>query len=141
MAPVSVSVIGSFRQYYSQVIRAVQQFESLGITVRSPAVSRIVNPGDDYARFESDPADSSDQLIQAVTMERILSSDLVYVVAPGGYIGRTTCYELGRADERSIPVYFSAPPRDLPIAVPPGSVLRVADLGRRLLRPPVSLAR
>jgi hypothetical protein len=135
MAAVSVSIIGSFRQYYPQAALAVREFESLGVNVRSPVVSRIVNPGDEYARFETDPPQSSDQLIQATTLEKILSSDLVYVVAPGGYVGRTTCYELGRAHERSIPVYFSAPPQDLPIEIPPGSVLCVHDLVRQIMRP------
>jgi hypothetical protein len=135
MAAVSVSIIGSFRQYYSQAALAVKEFESLGVNVRSPVVSRIVNPGDEYARFETDPPQSSDQLIQAMTMEKILSSDLIYVVAPGGYVGRTTCYELGRVHERSIPVYFSAPPCDLPIEVPPGSVLCVHDLVRKIRGP------
>lgn len=133
MTVISVSVIGSFRQHYPEVALAVREFESLGITVRSPVVSRIVNPGDSYVRFETDPPDSSDELIQAQTLGKILGSDAAYVVAPLGYVGRTTCYELGRVQERSIPVYFSAVPRDLPIVVPPGSVLRAHDLGRRLL--------
>jgi hypothetical protein len=61
MAAVSVSIIGSFRQYYSQATLAVKEFESLGVNVRSPVVSRIVNPGDEFARFETDPPQSSDQ--------------------------------------------------------------------------------
>lgn len=135
MAAVSVSIIGSFRQYYPQATLAVKEFESLGVNVISPVVSRIVNPGDEYARFETDPPQSSDQLIQATTLEKILSSDLIYVVAPGGYVGRTTCYELGRVHERSIPVYFSAPPLDLPIEIPPGSVLCVHDLVCKIREP------
>jgi hypothetical protein len=133
MTTISVSVIGSFRQYYSQVILAVREFESLGLSVRSPVVSRIVNPGEDYARFETDPPQSSDQLIQATTLEKILSSDFVYVVALEGYVGRTTCYELGRIHERSIPVYYSALPRDLPIEAPPTSVLCIHDVVRKIL--------
>lgn len=134
MTKVSVSVIGSFRQYYSHVILAVRDFESAGLSVRSPVVSRIVNPGDDYPRFETDSPQSSDQFIQAATLAKILSSDFVYVVAPGGYVGRTTCYELGRVQERSIPVYFSALPLDLPIEVSPQSIL-CADAVARLALP------
>jgi hypothetical protein len=129
---VSVSVIGSFRQHYAQAVLAVREFESLGITVRSPVISRIVNPGADYPRFETDSPQSSDQLIQARTLSRILNSDLAYVVAPGGYVGRLTCYELGRLHARAIPVYFSAMPRDLPIEVTPGSVFTVPDLVRKI---------
>jgi hypothetical protein len=133
MAPLSVSIIGSFRNYYPDVSRTVRAFEALGITVRSPVVSRIINPGADFPRFETDCPQSSDLYIEAVTMEKIFASDLVYVVAPGGYVGRTTCYELGRVHERAIPVYYSAPPRDLPIEIPPGSVLSVPDVVHALL--------
>jgi hypothetical protein len=133
MAAISVSVIGSFRQHYAQAVLAVREFESLGITVRSPAVSRIVNQGEEYPRFETDPPQHSDQLIQATALSKILNSDLAYVVAPGGYVGRLTCYELGRIHARAIPVYFSALPRDLPIQVPPGSVITVPDLVRKIL--------
>jgi hypothetical protein len=133
MTGISVSVIGSFRKHYPEVVIAVRELGALGITVRSPADSRIVNPGSDYVRFETDSPESSDQRIQAATMEKILNSDLVYVVAPAGYIGRTTCYELGRVHERSIPIYFSALPQDLPIEVPPDSVLSAHDLGQKIL--------
>jgi hypothetical protein len=134
MANLTVSVIGSFRQYYAQATRAVREFESLGVIVKSPVVSRIVNPGGEFVRFETDSPQSSDQLIQAATLSKILSSDLAYVVAPGGYIGRTTCYELGRIHAHSIPVYFSAVPRDLPIEISGGVVLSVPDLVRELGR-------
>jgi hypothetical protein len=130
---ISVSVIGSFRKHYPHAVIAVKEFESLGMTVRSPVVSKIVNPGADFPRFEADSPYLSDQLIQAVTLDKILASDLVYVVAPGGYVGRSTCYELGCIYERSVPVYFSALPRDLPIDVPIGSVLSVRDLARQIL--------
>src|SRR5215472_1317609 len=133
---VSVSIIGSFRQHYPLVVHAAQELAALGISVRSPKICKIINPGGEYARFETDPPETPDQLIQAVTLAKILSSDLVYVVAPGGYVGRTTCYELGRIHERSIPVYYSAMPRDLPIEIPAGSVLCVHDLGRKILARP-----
>jgi ADP-ribose pyrophosphatase YjhB (NUDIX family) len=119
----SVSVVGSFRQHYPQVAHATRIFAAAGITVRSPVISRIVNPGEEFPRFESDPPLSADHHIQAATFEKIFASDFVYVVAPAGYVGRTTSYELGRVHERGIPVYFSEPPRDLPIEVPAGAVL------------------
>jgi len=51
----SVSVVGSFRQHYPQVAHASRIFAAAGITVRSPVISRIVNPGEEFPRFESDP--------------------------------------------------------------------------------------
>lgn len=126
----SVSLVGSFRQHYAQVVRAAKIFAAAGLTVRSPVISRIVNPGGEFPRFESDPPLSSDHHIQAATFEKIFSSDFVYVVAPDGYVGRTTSYELGRVHERGIPVYFSGPPKDLPIDVPAGSVLDPRSLAQ-----------
>ncbi|GGP41996.1 hypothetical protein GCM10010185_11600 [Saccharothrix coeruleofusca] len=61
-------------------------------------------------------------------MEKIFSSDFVYVVNPGGYIGRTTAYELGRVHERGMAVYYAEPPKDIPIEVPAGTVLTAREL-------------
>jgi len=131
----SVSLVGSFRQHYAQVVHAAEIFAAAGIAIRSPAVSRIVNPGEEYPRFESDPPAFLDHHIQAATFEKIFSSDFVYVVTPGGYIGRTTSYELGRVHERGIPVYFSEPPKDLPIEIHAGSVLDPQRLARLVTGP------
>ncbi|MFD7408663.1 hypothetical protein ACFV7R_39850 [Streptomyces sp. NPDC059866] len=128
----TVAVVGSFRQHYGQVVRAAKAFEAAGITVRTPAVSDIVNPGAEFARFASDPPHLADHDIQAATLEKILTSDFVYVVAPDGYIGRTTSYELGRIHERGIPTYYSQMPKDLHIDIPPESVLDAACLAARL---------
>jgi len=137
MTNLTVSLIGSFRKHYAHVVRAAEIFSAAGMEIRSPAISRIVNPGDNYVRFESDPPTSSDYHIQAETFENIFSSDLVYVVAPHGYVGPTTNLELGRLWERDIPIYFSEPPADLPVAIPPSSVLDPQSLVERLsIEPP-----
>lgn len=117
MSVTSISIIGSFRQHYDHVVAAARVFEFAGIKVKSPALSRIVNPEDDYVRFESDPPSCSDLTIQRATLDKILTSDVVYVACPGGYIGRTTSYELGQVHHRGIPVFFSQFPHDLPIEV------------------------
>lgn len=129
----TVAIVGSFRRHYDEVVAVARIFTAAGILVASPAISRIVNPGEEYVRFESDPHDLTDQRIQAITMARILAADLVYVVAPGGYIGRTTSYELGRAHERGAPVYYSEPPNDLPIEIGPGEIVPVERLPEWLL--------
>jgi hypothetical protein len=53
MTRLAVSLIGSFRQHYAHVVRAAGIFSAAGMEIRSPAMSRIVNPGDNYVRFES----------------------------------------------------------------------------------------
>ncbi len=124
----SVSLVGSFRKHYAEVVEAAQIFAAAGVIVKSPPISRIADPARDFVRFESDPPLSLDHHIQAATFEKIFASDFVYVVNPGGYIGRTTAYELGRIHERGMAVYFAEPPKDLPIEVPAGTVLSPRDL-------------
>ncbi|WP_330335385.1 NUDIX hydrolase [Streptomyces sp. NBC_00536] len=119
----SLSLIGSFRQHYREVRAAARTFTDSGLTVTSPPICRIVSQGPEFVRFESDPPESSDHDLQAATLAKIFTSDLVYVVNPGGYIGRTTAYELGRVHERGMAVYYAEPPKDLPIAVPEGTVV------------------
>lgn len=119
----SVALIGSFRQRYPEVLAAAQIFANAGLTVKSPPICRIVDRGREFVRFESDPPESSDHELQAATLEKIFASDLVYVVNPGGYIDRTTAYELGCVHERGMAVYYAEPPKDLPIAVPDGTVV------------------
>ncbi|WP_406326534.1 hypothetical protein [Streptomyces sp. NBC_00203] len=127
-----VAVVGSFRQHYAHVVHAAEAFVAAGITVGSPSLSKIVNPGEEFARFASDPPQVPDHHIQAATLEKIFTSDFVYVVAPGGYIGRTTSYELGRIHERGIPTYYSEMPKDLPIGIPQDLVRSAACLAARL---------
>ncbi len=132
MRSVKISIIGSFRQYYSEVVEAARIFSTAGITVLSPGISRIINPGANFVRFEIDSPESADHEIQAATLRKILASDLVYTVAPNGYIGRTTSYELGSVIDRDIPLYFSSPPVDLPVSVLPNNILSPLDLVERI---------
>jgi hypothetical protein len=128
----SVSIIGSFRQFYDEVLSAWRSFAAAGWRITSPRGSAIIQPGIPFVRFVTDPAEWDDATVQTATLHRILRADLTYVIAPRGYLGRTTCYELGRLIQADQPVYFSARPNDLPIAVPDDHVVSVPDLLRRL---------
>lgn len=123
MTVTSVAVIGSFRKYNSEIQAVCDEFRGAGLIVTSPQDATVLEPGIPFVRFRKDDADWSDQEIQALALHRIMRADLVYVVAPQGYVGRTTCYEIGRIVQRGRPVYFSAPPNDLPIHVPEESVV------------------
>jgi len=117
MDPVRIAIIGSFRKYYSEVVNAITIFESAGCVVSSPASSWLVDADAEFVRFASDPPDCDDVEIQFRALTNILKSDAVFVVCPSGYVGRTTCYEIGRIHDRGIPLFFSDPPLDLPIPV------------------------
>lgn len=112
-----VAVIGSFRKHYDDVLACMRCFADAGWTVTSPVGSEVLEPGIDFVRFASDDPGLSDEEVQTVTLERIFSADAVYVVAPDGYVGRTTCYEIGRLIQAGRPLYFSQHPVDLPIRV------------------------
>lgn len=124
----SVALIGSFRQHYQEVRKAAEIFASAGLAVKSPPISRVIDQGREFVRFESDPPLASDHDLQAAALKKILSSDFVYVVDPGGYIGRTTAYELGCAHARGMAVYYAEPPKDLPFKIPGGTVLNAHEL-------------
>lgn len=113
-----VALIGSFRQHYDAVLRVYSAFTHAGLTVTTPKGLPISEHGIPFVRFESDPSDWPDEMVQVVALHRILAADFVYVVAPNGYVGRTTCYEIGRIIHSQQPLYFSNPPNDLPILVP-----------------------
>jgi hypothetical protein len=115
----AIALIGSFRELnYPRVKACIELFIGAGLQVVSPAGTPIVRGGE-FVRFATDSADLSDAEIQTVTLERIFSADAVYVVTgSNGYVGRTTCYEIGRVVQRCQPIYFSEVPDDLPVHIP-----------------------
>jgi hypothetical protein len=121
---IRVAIIGSFRKHYSEILLAIEAFASAGCEVSSPASSWVLNADAEFVRLASDAAERADVEIEVETLDRILNSDVVFVVAPEGYVGRTTCYEIGRVHERGIRTFYSSTPLDLPVPV---SASAVAD--------------
>lgn len=124
----TVAVIGSFRQHLDDVRTALSTFAESGWEITSPPGVEIIEPGVPFVRFKADKAEYDDATIQTIAMHRILRADLIYVVAPDGYVGRTTCYEIGRAVQTDSRVYFSEAPNDLPISVPTEAIREVGRL-------------
>jgi hypothetical protein len=123
-----IAVIGSFKQHYAAVRTAIEAFRAAGWTVTSPAGADVMQEGIDFVRFTSDDPEMSDAAVQSLTLLNIFAADLVYVVAPDGYVGRTTCYEIGRLVQAGRPVFVSHHPVDLPVAIPERFVVSAADL-------------
>ncbi|WP_173978127.1 hypothetical protein [Magnetospirillum sp. UT-4] len=126
-----VAVIGSFKQHYPAVKDVIGVFRDAGLHVTSPAGSDLAVAEVDFVRFETDRAEYSDAEIQAVTLCNIFEADAIYVVAPGGYVGRTTCYEIGRIIQAGKPLYVSETIKDLPIQIPSSHVISAVELGIR----------
>lgn len=113
-----IAVIGSFRQHYKNILEVLSAFKSNGHLVTTPLGATIIEEGIPFVRFESDSENLDDCCVQSIALHRILRADLVYVVAPDGYVGRTTCYEIGRVIQAMHPIYFSAQLEDLPVRIP-----------------------
>lgn len=112
-----ISIIGSFRKYYEDIKKLIILLQKNGITVLSPRFSEITRSIEDFVIFASDNQELTPAEIQTETLNRILKSDVVYVYNPQGYVGRTTCYEIGIIRTTTIPLVFLEKPRDLPISI------------------------
>lgn len=129
-----IALIGSFKQHYNLVLEAFNTFQIAGLEILSPKGTAILEHGIPFVRFTSDPRDLDDAMIQTLTLQRILNADLTYVVCPNGYVGRTTCYEIGRLIQAVHPLYFSSIPQDLPIRIPASHILSASELAARFQR-------
>ena len=121
------SIIGSFRKYYNDILNIIECFEEVGIKVLSPKKSYVIDPNEEFVYLNSDRSNYCPVEIQLITFHRILRSDFVYVWNPNGYIGRTTCYEIGRIIEKNIPIYFKNIPNDLPLFLHETSIIEPGD--------------
>jgi hypothetical protein len=124
----SISAIGSFRKHNQEIQHVCSLLRAIGAFVNSPQGSEVIEPGVDFVRFQTDSESSSDAAIQSLALHRILRSDLVYAVLPGGYIGRTTCYEVGRVLQSRRPIYFSERPLDFPIQIPDEFIVEASQM-------------
>jgi len=124
----TIALIGSFRKHYNTVLDVLDMFRKAGIIILTPLGTPIIKPGMPFVRFTSDPSQLEDYIVQTITMERIFRADLTYVVAPGGYVGRTTCYEIGRIIQAARPLYFTDYLQDLPIRIPESHILSPIEL-------------
>jgi hypothetical protein len=125
-----IAIIGSFKHHFEEVQTVVNIFRSHNIINTTPIGSSIIEPGVDFVRFDDDLTDEPDEVVQTITLKRIFEAGVVYVVAPAGYVGRTTCYEIGRIFQRKMPIYFSSHPKDLPIKLPVTHIIGPEEMVR-----------
>lgn len=128
-----VSVIGSFRKQYKEVVRAVRVLKKMGLNVASPKGSNVCDSIEDFVIFETDNSEFTPAEIQMITLEKIISSDAIYVCDPNGYVGKTTCYEIGFCYSRKIPLYFLKMPKDLPMPVDENQIVSAEEFGKIVL--------
>lgn len=134
----SVALIGSFRKHLSQIREARQFFVGRGIDVTTPRGSEVMDTDAEFVRFHEEFNAEDNHTIQTITMHRIFLADATYVVNVDGYLGNTGCYEIGRIVQAGRPVYFSEPPRDLPLLVPNEYIVTREHMAGLLLEGKVS---
>jgi nucleoside 2-deoxyribosyltransferase len=130
----SVAIIGSFQKYYKGVLELISLFKKNGFQVTSPYQSRITEARWGFVLFEADDNSLTDDEIQTDTLRKILNADAVYVYNPkqnpddkGGYVGKTTCYEIGILMAKNKPLYYLEYPDDLPVPVTNSQIISPQD--------------
>lgn len=113
----NITVIGSFKKYYGDICDLIDLMSKHGVRVLSPKKSRIVENIEGFVILESDDRNCQPYVIQENVFDNIRKSNYVYVWNPGGYLGNSTCYEIGKIIGMEIPLFFKESPKDLPLKV------------------------
>lgn len=113
----TVAIIGSFQKYYDEITPIIKMFQRYGLRVTSPADSEIVGAIGQFVILGTDDKRLTEADIEMITLKKILDSDFVYVYAPGGYVGKTTSYEIGACLLVNKPLFYSEKVDDLPIPI------------------------
>jgi len=136
----SVAIIGSFQKYYDDILKLIALFKRNGFHVTSPYQSRITETRLGFVIFEADDESLTDDEIQTDTLRKILNADAVYVYNPkltpeanGGYVGKTTCYEIGILMAKNKPLYYLEQPDDLPVPVAKSQIISPQKFIHRLM--------
>ena len=111
---ISVTISGSFNKDLDAIQKKIHQFQQEGVEVLSPKKSRAVSIHGGFVKLEDDKGTPSE--IESRHLEAISRSDFLYVVNPGGYIGRSAAFEIGYALSQNIPVYSLEKPEDVTLS-------------------------
>ena len=123
-----VAIIGSFQKFYDEISQMIVLLRKEGFTVTSPYLSTICASRNAFVVFDADDATQTNDEIQTETLRKILNADVVYVYnTQGGYVGKTTSFEIGFLMSKKKPLYFKEIPDDLPIPVATSHVLSPED--------------
>ena len=107
-----VVIVGSYRKFYKEVVKKIEEFEDEGINVLMPAKSTIINYGDEFIKFEGDQ-NIPIKLIEMNFLESVKKADFIYVVNPNGYVGVSAAFEMGFAYSIGKPIYCMEKPADV----------------------------
>lgn len=114
----TIGLIGSFRKNFSEIVALKQYFANNNLRVNNPIGNNLTKQDCLFVRCNEDSENEDDAMIQTRAIARLFKCDLVYVFVKDCFIGKTTCYEVGRLLQRGIPLYFSEKPDDFPLYIP-----------------------
>lgn len=100
---ISATISGSFNKDLEEIRKKVHQFQREGVEVLSPKLSMVVSLHEGFVKLEGDKGAPGE--IESRHLEAISRSDFLYIVNPGGYIGRSVAFEIGYALSKNVPVY------------------------------------
>lgn len=107
----TITICGSFRKHYKEIIEVIEIFERCGFVVLSPKKSEILNPNEEFVVFESDETSDPAEL-ENIHLEAVKEADIIYVCNFDGYIGFSTAMELGYAINYGHLLYFYDKPNE-----------------------------
>lgn len=117
----SVAVCGTFHRDRDGLRGAVVELRER-FHVLSPASLDFVDANAPFVRLPSELADTENQ-IERRHLQAMREADLIWLHAPGGYVGTSGAMELGHATALGIPVFAATLPSDPALAA---SVVQVS---------------
>lgn len=118
-----IGIIGSFKKHFKQIVLLKTELQNMGHIVINPLGDYITIGNIDFVRSNVDDHNEDDTHIQTRVFTRLFQADVIYVFLVDNYIGRTTCYEVGRLIQGKVPLIFSEKPNDLPLIIPDDRIL------------------
>jgi len=98
-------ISGSFRKFYNEIVKLIDEFNSLGIEVLSPKKSKIINPEEEFVVLESDSKDKNIKQLEEEHLEAIKNSNFLYICNPKKYLGNSAIMEIGFAIANKKPIF------------------------------------
>lgn len=126
---------GSLRKHARAMGETIAMFQGAGIEVLAPKMTNIVKEEGGFLFFRGEEQ-YDPRLIELLYLQNLRNlgeNGFSYFVNPGGYIGKSTSYELGIAQTLNVPCFFTDYPVDHPAYIGENAVWNSASLVEYLL--------
>jgi NTP pyrophosphatase (non-canonical NTP hydrolase) len=107
-AALDVVICGSFRRDPASLKREYDELRASGCQILSPLGLTFADERDGFVYLDHE-VDHEPTEIERGHLEAIQSADMVWLHAPGGYLGPSGAFEIGAAHTAGVPVYAGTP--------------------------------